>query len=196
MPSPVPSAAAPHQLLDLFMPLAFFYARQDTSMPQPELIPGAEMPEPYRHLLVHESDMTPRLRQFHGTGIGLRVVEREVSENFVMRLVVLFRQDDLQPVEVGAIGIQLAGFSEETRAEILAGTIPLGGLLEAHEIIHESSPKAYFSIPADIFLADLLGVPVGTLLYGRCNALSHPDGMIFADIVEILPLAHMAHGQG
>ncbi len=188
MPVPVTSAATPHQLLDLFMPLAFFYARIDASMPSPVLIPGPEMPEPYRHLLVHESDMTPRLRHFHGTGIGLRVVERELSEDFVIRLVVLFRQDDLRPVEVGAIGIQLAGFPEETRAGILAGTIPLGGLLEAHEIIHESAPKAYFSITADAFLTELLGVPAGTQLYGRCNALSHPDGMIFADIVEILPV--------
>jgi hypothetical protein len=190
MPSPVSPATAPHQLLDLFMPLAFFYARQESSMPQPALIEGATMPEPYQHLLVHESDMTPRLRNFHGTEIGLRVVEREVSEDFVMRLVVLFRQDNLQPVEIGAIGIQLAGFPEETRAGILAGTIPLGGLLETHEIQHESAPKAYFAIETDALLADLLGAPLGTTLYGRCNALSHSDGMIFADIVEILPLAH------
>ena len=172
------------------MPLAFFYARQDASMPQPALIPGAEMPEPYQHLLVHESDMTPRLRNFHGTGIGLRVVDRELSDQFVMRLVVLFRQDDGRPVEMGAIGIQLEGFPEETRAAVLAGEIPLGGLLEAHEIVHESSPKAYFSMVTDAFLADLLGVSPGITLYGRCNALAHPDGTVFADIVEILPLAH------
>jgi hypothetical protein len=190
MPSLLSTAAAPHQVLDLFMPLAFFYVRQNESMPHPDLISGVKMPQPEQHLLVHESDMTPRLRNFHATGIGLRVVDREASENFVMRLVVLFRQDTGHPVEVGAIGIQLEGFPAETRAEILAGITPLGGILEAHAIKHESAPKAYFSIAADTFLAELLGVPVGATVYGRCNALSHSEGMVFADIVEILPCAH------
>ncbi len=188
-PLVAPTTAAPN-LLDLFMPLEFFYASRAEPMPCPRLIPGSDMPAPYQHLLVHESDMTPRLRDFHGSPIGLRVVERQLSEDYVMRLVVLDRQTDQRPVEIGAIGIQLEGFPAAARADILAGQIPLGGLLEAHGIQHESAPKAYFTIPADAFLADLLGATVGAQLYGRCNALSHHDGLVFADIVEILPLHH------
>jgi hypothetical protein len=116
-------------------------------------------------------------------------VQCEVSDNFVMRLVVLFRLDTGSPVEMGAIGIQLEGFPSETKAAILEGKIPLGGVLERDEIPHESAPKAYFSILADAYLAELLGVPRNTVLHGRCNALAHTDGMVFADIVEILPLA-------
>lgn len=190
---PVNPSADPKHLLDLFMPLEFFYASRNSGMPTPTLIPGHEMPEPYRHLLVHESDMTPRLRNFHNSAIGLNVVERQVGEQFVMRLVVLHRSDTGAPVEVGAIGIQLDGFDDELRAAILAGLVPLGGLLEQAEIVHESSPKAYFSIQADAFLAELLGQPVGVTLYGRCNALSHGDGIVFADIVEILPLEISPH---
>ena len=33
----------------------------------------------------------------------------------------------------------------------------------------------------------LIHVPPGTKLHGRCNALTHPGGIVFADIVEILP---------
>ena len=192
------SASSPHlkdprHLLDLFMPLEFFYAGRNEEMPFPSLIPGHEMPEPYRHLLVHESDMTPRLRQFHGSSIGLRVVESQVSDNFVMRLVVLERADTGAPVEIGAIGIQLDGFYEPLRQAILAGHVPLGGLLEESQIDHESSPKAYFSLTADAFLSQLLGAAEGSVLYGRCNALSHSGGIVFADIVEILPLHGASH---
>jgi chorismate-pyruvate lyase len=183
--SPRPDAS--QHLLDLFMPLEFFYSSKADNLPAAELLQGFEVPEPYRHLLVHESDMTPRLRRFHDTAIGLRVIEKQVSEDYVMRLVVLHRMDNGAPVEMGAIGIQLDGFAPELREEILAGRIPLGGLLEAAEIVHESSPKAYFAMLADAFLADLLGVKVGTKVYGRCNALSHSGGIVFADIVEILP---------
>ena len=169
------------------MPLEFFYGHRSEPVPAPALIPGEQMPEPYRHLLVHESDMTPRLRNYHGSQIGLEVIERQVNENFVMRLVVLHREDTGKPVEIGAIGIQLEGFDETTRTAILEGKIPLGGILEAEAIVHESQPKAYFSLESDTFLAGLLRQPVGTKLYGRCNALSRHDGLVFADIVEILP---------
>jgi hypothetical protein len=183
--SRTPSAAA--HLLDLFMPLEFFYASREAQMPRPFLVPGYEVPEPFGHLLVHESDMTPRLRNYHGAAIGLRVIERQVSEQFIMRLVVLHREDTGAPVEIGAIGIQLEGFDPAAREAILAGQMPLGGILETHDIRHESHPKAYFSLTADAYLAHLLGQPVGTTLYGRCNALSHHEGVVFADIVEILP---------
>lgn len=181
-----PPNAAEH-LLDLFMPLEFFYASRAEAMPRPLLMPGQAVPGPYGHLLVHESDMTPRLRNFHQSAIGLEVIERQITEHFVMRLVVLHREDTGRPVEIGAIGIQLEGFDVASREAILGGLVPLGGILEAHDIQHESKPKGYFSLLADAFLAGLLGQPVGTELYGRCNALSHHDGVVFADIVEILP---------
>lgn len=180
--------ADPGKLLDLFMPLAFFYAHRPEDMPEATLLAGDAMPEPYRHLLVHESDMTSRLRNFHQADISLEVIEREVGEQFVMRLVVLHRSDTSEPVEMGAIGIQLDGFDDELRGAILAGEVPLGGLLEKFQVDHQSSPKAYFSVIADPFLADHLKVKVGERLYGRCNSLTHADGIVFADIVEILPV--------
>lgn len=187
MPTPTRIPSAAEHLLDLFMPLEFFYASLPEQMPRPDLLLGLDVPEPFQHLLVHESDMTPRLREFHQSGITLEVKERQVSDDFVMRLVVLHCEGDGRPVEIGAIGIQLEGFNPVAREAILAGQVPLGGILEAHEIMHESHPKAYFSIEADAFLAGLLGQAVGTKLYGRCNALSHAGGVVFADIVEILP---------
>jgi len=179
--------ADPSRHLDYFMPLEFFYAHAGQRTPAAAFLDGADMPEPYRYLLVHESDMTPRLAEFHRAEIGLEVIDAQRSEHFVMRLVILNRMDTGKPVEFGAIGIQLDGFNPETREEIRSGAAPLGGILARREITHQSRPKAYFSIKVDDFMARLLHEEPGTKLYGRCNALSHPDGIVFADIVEILP---------
>jgi hypothetical protein len=91
-------------------------------------------------------------------------------------------------VEYGAIGIQLKAFPPHVKQLIRDGKRPLGGILETEGIPHTSAPRAWFAIEADHHTGELLRVPPGTRLYGRSNALSHPDGIVFADIVEILPL--------
>ena len=166
--------------LDLLMPLLYFYARDGLVLPLVDFISGDEMPEPSRHLLVHPSDMTPRLRAFHQSPISLTVVSADLSADYVMRQVVLTRDRDRSPVEYGAIGIHLQGFPPPA---------PLGAILEDAAIPHISAPRAYFEIDADPHIASLLDCQPGDRLCGRCNALSFPDGIVFADIVEILPPA-------
>jgi hypothetical protein len=187
MPRPTPTRLSASAQLDVLMPLHFFYAPQQCPLPDVEFLAAESLPDPWRHLLVHESDMTPRLRAHHQSEISLEVIEAHKSPTFVMRLVVLHRADDGQPVEFGAIAIQLEGFDALTRQEILEGRTPLGGILEARDIPHQSHPKAYFRMAADAFIAGLLRAAPGEWLYGRCNALCHPDGIVFADVVEILP---------
>lgn len=182
----MPATPDPERM-DLLMPLHYFYAQQDRPLPEIHFLTGPEMPEPDRHLLVHASDMTPRLRDWHRCPISLSVVHAELSKDYVMRQVVLRRSTDGAPVEYGAIGIHLEGFPADVRTRIASGATPLGSLLEESAISHRSAPRAYFEVKADAHIAGLLHCPEGTFLHGRCNALSFPDGMVFADIVEILP---------
>ena len=167
------------------MPLVFFYSRLGLDLPLVEFIPGAEMPEPQRHLLVHQSDMTPQLREHHGSPPDLTVISVEGTEDYVMREVVL--TCGTKPVEYGAIGIHLDGFPSPVKAMIRAGATPLGAILESEGIAHQSAPNGYFMLEADARMARLLGTAPGTPLFGRCNVLSHADGTAFADIVEVLP---------
>ncbi|MGK0187081.1 MAG: chorismate-pyruvate lyase [Verrucomicrobiales bacterium] len=183
-------AAEDARALDLLMPIQFFYLRDNRLVPPVEFIEGGEMPEPYAKLLVHQSDMTPRLGAFHKSEIGLDVLDHEESREYLMRAVVL-RDSEGKPVEFGAIGIRLEVFNESLRKQIVNAEGPLGGLLAQHDFPHSSSPKAYFSVIADQYIADQLACQLGTVLYGRCNALLGNDGITFADIVEILP----NHGQ-
>ena len=173
-----------HQL-DLLMPLVFFYGRLELELPPVEFIPGETMPEPQRYLLVHQSDMTPRLRDHHGSAPGLTVVSVECTEDYVIREVVLDCEGC--PVEYGAIGIHLEGFPPHVKTMIRGGTAPLGAILESEGIPHTSAPTGYFVLEADAHMARLLGTAPGMRLFGRCNVLSHADGTAFADIVEVLP---------
>lgn len=179
-------SAADARALDLLMPIQFFYLRSDRIVPEVEFIAGEEMPEPCRGLLVHESDMTPRLGAFHESAIGLTVLESEHANDYLMRAVLLTDAAG-RPVEFGAIGIRLEVFSEPLRKAVVEGKEPLGGLLGQHRFPHSSKPKAYFRVKADEFIAANLRCEPGSVLYGRCNALFADDGLAFADIVEILP---------
>lgn len=183
-------AEADARAMDLLMPIQFFYLRENRLVPPIEFIDGAEMPEPYAGLLVHHSDMTPRLGEFHQSQIDLDVLDHEESKDYLMRAVVL-RDSQQRPVEFGAIGIRLEVFNESLRKQIVKAEGPLGGLLANHQFTHSSSPKAYFRVKADEYISQQLQCPVGTVLYGRCNALLANDGLTFADIVEILP----SHGE-
>ena len=177
---------------DTLAPLRFFYglASHDlrVTFVDPVLIPTTE-----NHLLVHASDMTPRLAAHYQSPIKLDVHARSlVGPQYLVRAVILRRADDNIPVEFGAIGIHLDGFEPNLRALVLEGQIPLGGILEQYDIPHSSHPSGYFRIEIDHRLAHLLGGFDGQCCYGRCNTLRHPDGSPIAEVVEVLPCSQVS----
>src|ERR1700722_20163049 len=100
-------------------PLDEFYAAAHLSLPPLNEIDGEAMPEPYKSLLVHQRDMTPRLEKFHGKRIHLQVLGPRRKHDAYFREVVLRLDDTDQPVEFGAIKINLDLYSEKAREEIL-----------------------------------------------------------------------------
>lgn len=167
-------------------PLVFFYGL-GSARPQVTFIDPAEMPEEERWQLVHASDMTPRLREFHGCEIGLDVHARGRIGDYYVRASVLKRQSDRKAVEFGAIGIHLNILEEDARHLVLEGRMPFGGILESLAVPHSSHPRGYFRIIIDSRLAELLDAVEGETLYGRCNELRHACGKTLADVVEVLP---------
>jgi len=171
---------------DILAPLRFFYGLGSES-PRVTFIDPSDMPETERWLLVHASDMTPRLHEHHGAPITLDVHAKSRIGDYLVRASVLKRQDNQTPVEFGAIGIHLGGFDEVSREMILGGHVPLGGVLQQLTVPHSSHPCGYFRIEIDHRLAALLGAVEGQTLYGRCNELKHGDGSALAEVVEVLP---------
>ena len=174
--------------LDHLAPLIFFYglgsARPHVTFIQPE-----EMPAEERHLLVHDTDMTPRLRDHHGSSIFLDVHAKGKIGDYYVRASVLKLSRDAKAVEFGAIGIHLDLLPEEARRLVIEGKRPFGGILEEQAVPHSSHPRGYFRITIDHRLAELLDATEGETLYGRCNELRHASGKTLADVVEVLPRA-------
>jgi len=179
--------------LPIAYPLDDFYAQAGRDLPSIEPVSGDAVPEPYKSLLVHQDDMTPTLEKFHGEHIHLEVLSRQQRDDFYFREVVLLLDKSDQPVEFGAIKINLALFPSAARMEILAERRPLGTLLADYAIVHASRPKAYLRVHSDDFIDAALKLDKSQWLYGRRNTLLDPQQRVLAEIVEILPVEQTQH---
>jgi hypothetical protein len=173
--------------LGVAFPLDEFYLRSGRRMPEVEEVDAAGLPEPSRTLLAHNNDMTPTLSAYHARLIHLRVLSRAQRDNFYFREVVLVADGTEQPVEFGAIRINLALFTPALRRFILDERVPLGHLLGVHSITHSSRPQAFFRLMADALMIEALQLPGPRVLYGRRNTLFNASFRPLAEVVEILP---------
>lgn len=172
-------------LLELLEPLVRFRSEAGAEF---EAVSQEEIPEPARTLLVHQGDMTSRLQRFHQSSIGLRVLQsRRDAEEVYSREVLLLAQASGASVEYGAIEIFLGGLAPQLRTLILAGEVPLGGILNSSGIQYRSEPQEFFKLRQSPSLASLLDAEPGIPLYGRCNVLRTVEGTLLARIVEVLP---------
>jgi hypothetical protein len=168
-------------------PLDEFYARAGRRLPNVVAVNGADVPQPYRTLLVHETDMTPTLEKFHGDEIHLRVISSEKRDGAYYRESVLQMDKTEGAVEFGAIKINVYLFPSGAQKAILDEHMPLGTVLREFRIKHTSRPKAYLKIQADDFINKAFGIAGKQTLYGRRNTLFDSQQRPLAEIVEILP---------
>jgi hypothetical protein len=168
-------------------PLKLFYELKGRPLPHIEEIPGEDIPYPGHHLLVHDSDMTSKLQEFYGRSIHINVFHKELRGDSLDREVVLNLDGNKKPVEYGAIQIDLTNIPDLVKEQILECKLPLGGILNQNKIRYTSSPRQFFRVRSDQFMIDIFALRHPYPLYGRCNILSHEDGNILADVVEILP---------
>ena len=176
-----------NELEKLLDPLDQFYLASSVPVPQARKINGEHMPEPYRRLLVHENDMTPTLESAYGERIHLRLLNRKVEGNVMLRQVVLVLDREERPVEFGAIRIQLRHLPSEAQRLVLEARLPLGRVLQDSFTQHRSRPVAYFEVTSDALIGTALDIAEGQQLYGRQNRLLMPSGEILAEVSEILP---------
>ncbi|MGO8675868.1 MAG: hypothetical protein ACLQVX_08355 [Limisphaerales bacterium] len=164
-----------------------FYSRAGLAPPRMRVVPGDEVPPPYKSLLVHSRDMTPTLEGFHGQPILLTVLSRERDGDTYWREVILKGADDSRPVEYGVIRICLAPLSPAAAKSVLEELRPLGKILQAEAVAHLSWPQAFFRVQADARLINVLGLRQPATLYGRRNVLADGSRRLLAEVIEILP---------
>ena len=172
---------------NLLYPLSDLYLRDGLTLPAVTGIDGQQLPEPYKTLLVHETDMTSTLEKFHDQRLRLCVMTRRHERDAYSREVLLLSETDQKPVEFGAIKINLQHFAEVIRRQILEEKRPLGAILYDEKIPYISRPIAFIQVTPDALMKRLLGLGDNTLLFGRRNILLGPSQQTLADILEVLP---------
>jgi hypothetical protein len=163
-----------------------FYARAGLKKPRFDRLKGQEVPEPYKKLLVHSSDMTPTLESFYDQSLSLTVLAREVENDHYYREVTLNLSSGGRPVEYGAIQIYLEHFPSRARERVLSEQCPLGKILEIEEIGHVSWPQAFFCVRADERMKEVLRMRKTCDLFGRRNVLLDGDRRLLAQVIEVL----------
>ena len=163
-----------------------FYERTGLSLPLLRELKGELVPQPYRALLVHSSDMTPTLERFYGHTLRLRVLSREHREDSYKREVILWLAEDTRPVEYGVIRIFLDRLPPAARRLVLEEQRPLGDILHGEAIPHLSWPQAFFRLKSDVHSGAALGLRHPGFLYGRRNVLLDGSRRLLAEVIEVL----------
>lgn len=146
----------------------------------------AEIPQPYRSLLVHDSDMTRTLEQHGGDRAILRPLSTFVSGASYFRRVLLVREKSGRPLAMGAIRVRLDVFPVRLRKKILAGEVPLGRILREGRFAYTSTVKALLAVQPTPDMMGIFWMPESKVLYGRRSEMFRGTTK-FADIVEVLP---------
>jgi chorismate-pyruvate lyase len=178
--------AAPVVFSDIY-PMDESYAARNDTAPPVDRVGEAEVPEPYRSLLVHKADMTSTLEKHHGSPVHIVILTQETRGNEYCREVALALDGTGKRVEFGAIKIFLDLFPAGAREEILRAQQPLGRILGRFQMAFSSRPRAYLRLMSDKFIDNALQLPWPRLLYGRSNSLVDARERPLAEIVEILP---------
>lgn len=173
--------------IDILAPLYYFYQSAYHVFPELKMLDGDEMPEPAKQLLVHDNDMTPTLIDYFRDGIYLTVLHQEEEHLVIKREVILHLMGCGNPVEFGAIKIDISCMSDHVRNEIRMGKKPLGGILAEYNVIHSSHPSGFFEVSSDDVMQRAFDFHDKPVLYGRCNTLLYENGNTLAEVVEVLP---------
>jgi hypothetical protein len=182
----IPPASAQPGSSDVY-PLDEFYAARGDELPEIIAVLPDAMPEPYRTLLAHNTDMTSTLEKFYDETVQIEVLARYLRENEYYREVVLVLERSKRRVEFGAIKVNLSLFPAAAREKVLSEQLPFGRVLDICHIPFSSRPAAFLSLLPDTFISTALQLRTRELLYGRRNTLFDSRMRPLAEIIEILP---------
>ena len=171
----------------LLYPLDLVYERAGIDVPKVREIAPEKIPLPYRALLAHDSDMTLTLERHFGGRVMLRPLSTFARRGSYFRRVLLVQEYAGQPVEMGAIRMELDAFDAKLRRKILKNEIPLGRILRDGRFEYASRVKAFLEIIPNPEMLGVFWMREPRVLYGRRTEIVRREKKI-GDIVEVLPL--------
>lgn len=154
-------------------------------LPDYELVPADEMPEPFRTMLVHESHMTVTVEAYHGDLVDVRVLGRTREESSYTRKIILTLQKTGRVVLFGIVRINLDYCSPAVREAILSEQTPLGRVLIEHNVLRRIEPTAYFKVEPGTEQLAWFGLADAKPMYGRLGFI-HCDEQPAVELLEIV----------
>jgi chorismate-pyruvate lyase len=138
-----------------------------------EFLPGDQLPQPYRHLLVHNHHMTVTVEEYYGGLVDVRVLDAVQHGYDYARKIVLIHRDSGKVVQFGIVRVDLAVLDPEVRDRIVSGHTPLGRVLIESNVLRTVRPIAYYRVVPNLNLAEWLGSSKPT--YGRLGLITAGD---------------------
>lgn len=184
--SKVPTSPRPRRS-GLIYPLDLVYQRAGIDLPRVAEVQPDDIPLPYRALLVHDSDMTLTLERHFGGRVMLRPLSTFTSRGSYFRRVLLVQEYGGQPVEMGAIRMELDAFGARIRRQIVKNEVPLGRILRDGRFRYTSRVKAFLKVTPNPEMMGVFWMREPRVLYGRRTEILRRGAKI-GDIVEVLPL--------
>ncbi len=169
------------------VPLDMAYAALSVRPPAWRRLDWRDVPERYRALLNHHESMTVVLERYYCDRLFVRPLWTCSHNGTYARHVMLIREHGGQPVEMGAINLEVGALSADVREAITSEQLPLGRILTAAYSSYETRPLLFFSITPDPAMMSWFGMSVSSELYGRYAALI-VGGVRIGAVVEVLPV--------
>ena len=145
----------------------------------------AAVPEVYRRLLAHDQHMTVTVEQHYGCQVDVDILQRRIDEPFYSREILLRCQGERKVVQYGIVRLFLPVLEPAVREEILAGQIPLGRIMIAHDVLRQVKLGEVWRVRCGPRLSEVFDVPAGSTTYGR-TALIYFDSQPALELLEIV----------
>lgn len=154
-------------------------------VPEFEVVPSAEVPSPYRDLLVHDQHMTVTLERFHGRPVELRVLARHVGGGEYARMILLALEGTDEIVEFGIFRMDLTCCNKAVQDEIVAGETPLGRILIEHDVLRRIDPTAFLKIWPNDTLKEWFGISENQPVFGRLASI-FCNNVLAIELLEVV----------
>jgi chorismate-pyruvate lyase len=135
------------------------------------LVPGKQVPEPYRGLLVHQHHMTVTVEAHHGGPVDVVVLDRRHQGTTYSRMILLALRGSGRIVQFGLVRIHLGFCNEAVRDAILSEKTPLGRILIQHNILRHIQPIGFLRVTPGADMMQWFGLQTPEPTYGRLAVL-------------------------
>lgn len=177
--SRVNSSVSLHELLDEF------YKESPGHQQLGQFHSMESLPSPYDALLDHHAHMTVTVEAHAEESVNVQVHATHQRNNWYSREITLITQQTGRVVQYGIVRLDVSKLAPTVWEQIKSQEMPLGRVLINHDVLREVELCGLWKITAGQSLAQRLGQPLHTELYGR-TALIHCNREPAIELLEIV----------